>query len=202
MRIHLAGDDDEATEKAKRLADAEEKRAQNQLPTWIAQSTVSTGDDLSKSSIGATTLGDDLKPNVDEEDGEGGLNEKEEEEAASAALEAYYANLQQVDTSTPSAAVEQSITDSNSPAVFSPAVNAGTPIEAVKEETPDDEFDDISAAVEKGFEGNGVDMTRVDSAGKRSRDEEDAIEVNGKKAKVNIALLSYRSALLIRLIHR
>ncbi|GAA5824218.1 hypothetical protein JCM11251_001572 [Rhodosporidiobolus azoricus] len=42
VKVHLAGDDDEAIEKAKRERDAELKRQQNALPSWIAQSTISS----------------------------------------------------------------------------------------------------------------------------------------------------------------
>lgn len=41
IKINLAGDDDEAREKEKRERDAEAKRQQNQLPDWIAKSTIS-----------------------------------------------------------------------------------------------------------------------------------------------------------------
>lgn len=44
VKIHMAGDDDEANEKARREAELQEKRAQNALPSWIAQSTISSAD--------------------------------------------------------------------------------------------------------------------------------------------------------------
>ncbi|GAA5840255.1 hypothetical protein JCM3766R1_001439 [Sporobolomyces carnicolor] len=40
VKVHIAGDDDEAIEKAKRELELKEKRAQNMLPSWIAQSTI------------------------------------------------------------------------------------------------------------------------------------------------------------------
>ncbi|GAA6025273.1 hypothetical protein JCM11491_000155 [Sporobolomyces phaffii] len=40
VKVQIAGDDDEALERAKRDAELKEKRAQNMLPSWIAQSTI------------------------------------------------------------------------------------------------------------------------------------------------------------------
>ncbi|GAA5907746.1 uncharacterized protein JCM6883_001875 [Sporobolomyces salmoneus] len=40
VKVQIAGDDDEAIEKAKREQELKEKRAQNMLPSWIAKSTI------------------------------------------------------------------------------------------------------------------------------------------------------------------
>ncbi|KDE02063.1 hypothetical protein MVLG_07360, partial [Microbotryum lychnidis-dioicae p1A1 Lamole] len=40
VNVQIAGDEDEEIERLKREAEKEEKRQQNQLPTWIANSTV------------------------------------------------------------------------------------------------------------------------------------------------------------------
>ncbi|GAA5916669.1 hypothetical protein JCM6882_002261 [Rhodosporidiobolus microsporus] len=114
VKVHLAGDDDEAIEKAKRERDAELKRQQNALPSWIAQSTISSDPDAVGSGINSATgspappaapveafsstaipglgatmrFGDeDEKPTAvaAADDGDGGVD--------SAALDAYYASL-------------------------------------------------------------------------------------------------------------
>ncbi|GAA6024968.1 hypothetical protein JCM8202_002167 [Rhodotorula sphaerocarpa] len=46
VKIHMAGDDDEANERARRERELQEKRAQNALPSWIAQSTISADPEL------------------------------------------------------------------------------------------------------------------------------------------------------------
>lgn len=55
VKIHMAGDDDEANEKARREAELQEKRAQNALPSWIAQSTISSAEPEHGNGAGATS---------------------------------------------------------------------------------------------------------------------------------------------------
>ncbi|GAA6042282.1 hypothetical protein JCM8097_000613 [Rhodosporidiobolus ruineniae] len=45
VKVHLAGDDDEALEKARREEEVRRKREQNALPSWIAQSTIAAAQD-------------------------------------------------------------------------------------------------------------------------------------------------------------
>ncbi|GAA5861542.1 hypothetical protein JCM3774_002620 [Rhodotorula dairenensis] len=58
VKIHMAGDDDEANEKARREAELQEKRAQNALPSWIAQSTISADPELDGAPPAARSDGD------------------------------------------------------------------------------------------------------------------------------------------------
>lgn len=73
VQVQIAGDDDEALEKAKKELELKEKRAQNMLPSWIAQSTIEKQPPNSSS----TTVPD---PNVAkvEGDGEGDDGEREQ----------------------------------------------------------------------------------------------------------------------------
>ncbi|GEM07381.1 transcription initiation factor TFIIE subunit alpha [Rhodotorula toruloides] len=112
VKIHMAGDDDEAKEKARREREVEEKRAQNALPSWIAQSTISADPEqtfgptgsAAASSAGSPApeaavkpatsqplrmLGEEAKPAVGASAAD---DEQEEEEEID--LDAYYANLE------------------------------------------------------------------------------------------------------------
>ncbi|GAA5869680.1 hypothetical protein JCM8547_005104 [Rhodosporidiobolus lusitaniae] len=98
VKVHLAGDDDEAREKERREEETRRKREQNALPSWIAQSTVEGGrgeGEREKFSVtavpglGATMrLGDeDAKPLL------AASGEEEQEDDGGADLDAYYASL-------------------------------------------------------------------------------------------------------------
>lgn len=138
VKIHMAGDDDEAKEKARREREVEEKRAQNALPSWIAQSTISadpeqtfgsTGSAAASSSgspaPGATAkpatsqplrmLGEEAKPVV-----AAGAADEDEEEEEEIDLDAYYANLELAQPSGDSTAAS---TPALAPQVDSPALS-------------------------------------------------------------------------------
>lgn len=197
VRIHLAGEDDEALEKLKREADADAKRAQNQLPTWIANSTISgepakAADDRREE--------DDVKPSV--RDGAtaaaGGVNEPGSPHGEPGDdLDAYYASLAQeggpggVDSAsaTPAgdhldaASIPLPVSAAQSP-LFSPLP------------TPPTAKDSASAADEDDFEE--ATPFEGERSGKRSRDEVDSGweeaahsvgdgDGGGKKARVGSA---------------
>ncbi|BGP31904.1 hypothetical protein JCM10296v2_003683 [Rhodotorula toruloides] len=112
VKIHMAGDDDEAKEKARREREVEEKRAQNALPSWIAQSAISADPEQTFGSMGSAAassagspapeatvkpatsqplrmLGEEAKPVVG-----AGAAEEDQEEEEEIDLDAYYANLE------------------------------------------------------------------------------------------------------------
>ncbi|SCZ98763.1 BZ3500_MvSof-1268-A1-R1_Chr3-1g05604 [Microbotryum saponariae] len=62
VNVQIAGDEDEEIERLKREAEKEEKRQQNQLPTWIANSTV-TGE-AREAPIHHPAQSDDTKPRL------------------------------------------------------------------------------------------------------------------------------------------
>ncbi|KAM0749202.1 hypothetical protein T439DRAFT_315420 [Meredithblackwellia eburnea MCA 4105] len=91
VRIELAGDEDERMEEERRERERGEKRAQNQLPSWIAQSTISgekTGEQLKReaSALAAQSQAGfgEQKPTTEV------LEEKDRE----VDLDAYYASLE------------------------------------------------------------------------------------------------------------
>ncbi|KAG0658847.1 hypothetical protein C6P46_005593 [Rhodotorula mucilaginosa] len=123
VKIHMAGDDDEANEKARREAELQEKRAQNALPSWIAQSTISSADPEHGNGAGGTPssrragedndeevisgqmsssaaaggatlrLGDERKPSLPHQRTAPGSDEVTAAADGDASLDAYYASL-------------------------------------------------------------------------------------------------------------
>lgn len=196
VRIELAGDDDEAIMKAKREADAIEKRcvpslsarcshsrifdrAANQLPSWIAQSTVSgeasTAHLEAQPTLPSTSSKADIKPSVS-------LLNPTETSSAELDLDAYYASLASAPLSPSRVALPPSRADSP---LFSPLP---IPSAVKEEEGSEDEFDEIGVAVQDAFGADEVPK----GSGKRSRDEVDSgweeggdeWEGAGKKARV------------------
>ncbi|BGP07897.1 hypothetical protein JCM10049v2_003742 [Rhodotorula toruloides] len=131
VKIHMAGDDDEAKEKARREREVEEKRAQNALPSWIAQSTISADSEQTFGSTGSAAaspaespapeapvkpaisqplrmLGEEAKPAVD-----ANAADEDQEEEEEIDLDAYYANLELAQPSEDS-------TNSSTPALGQP----------------------------------------------------------------------------------
>ncbi|GAA5896849.1 hypothetical protein JCM5296_002572 [Sporobolomyces johnsonii] len=191
VKVHLAGDDDEALEKAKRERDAEEKRAQNQLPSWIAQSTIASEPEAggvaaaaagaaavegasigigSQAPGGATLSMNDYKPDL----GAAGPTSDEAVGAAAgdADLDAYYASLENAAPAevavepVPAVAAAAFALEMESP--------AGTPMDqgGGTGTGTDDDFEDASPA------GTG--------SGKRARSEDELAEdTGGKKAKLD-----------------
>ncbi|GAA5926754.1 hypothetical protein JCM1841_000632 [Sporobolomyces salmonicolor] len=190
VKVHLAGDDDEALEKAKRERDAEEKRAQNQLPSWIAQSTIasepvagnaapggagemegaSTG--LGSQAPGGATLSmNDYKPDL------GAAGPMSDEAvlgapAGDADLDAYYASLE--NAAPAEVAVEPLPAGGAAAFALEMESAAGTPMDqhGGTGTATDDDFEDGSPA------GTG--------SGKRARSEDEPAEDSGgKKAKLD-----------------
>ncbi|BGP39935.1 hypothetical protein JCM10450v2_003914 [Rhodotorula kratochvilovae] len=108
VKVQIAGDDDEANELRRREAEAQAKRAQNALPSWIAQSTISSAPEgasaaapaplegdaqpfSSAAAVGGATLrmGDESKPVFPTAPGA-----SDPAEAGDADLDAYYASLE------------------------------------------------------------------------------------------------------------
>ncbi|GAA5846108.1 hypothetical protein JCM9279_004789 [Rhodotorula babjevae] len=57
VTVQIAGDDDEANELRRRAQEIEDKRNQNALPSWIAQSTISSAPEQSGAAAGAASGG-------------------------------------------------------------------------------------------------------------------------------------------------
>ncbi|ORY92804.1 TFIIE alpha subunit-domain-containing protein [Leucosporidium creatinivorum] len=177
VRIHLAGEDDEAIQKLKREADADAKRAQNQLPTWIANSTIS-GEPAKAADERREDEGE-VKPSVGGEGATtaaagGGVNELgSPQREASDDLDAYYASLAQEGggdgADSPSVTPAADYLDAASIAL--PPSAAQSPLFSPLP-TPPTAKDSASAADEDDFEettpGEG------ERNGKRSRDEVDS----------------------------
>lgn len=172
VRIHLAGEDDEAIQKLKREADADAKRAQNQLPTWIANSTISgepakAADDRKEE--------EDAKPSIREgaTTAAGGVNEPGSPQGeAGDDLDAYYASLAQEggpNVDSPSAALAGDYLDAAS--IPLPPSAAQSPLFSPLP-TPPTAKDSVSAADEDDFD-EATPFEGGERNGKRSRDEID-----------------------------
>lgn len=174
VKIHMAGDDDEANEKARRERELQEKRAQNALPSWIAQSTISAdpeqrdagggaaagevprsedrnevpanGHMSSSAAAGGATLrmDDEMKPSVHEK-ADGA------EQGEDASLDAYYASLAALEEGTPG--VDSTSSLGGTPAVSASAVDSpslsfgATPARADSEQVEPPAMADLSADV-------------------------------------------------------
>ncbi|BGP02593.1 Transcription initiation factor IIE subunit alpha [Rhodotorula toruloides] len=179
VKIHMAGDDDEAKEKARREREVEEKRAQNALPSWIAQSTISADPEQTFGSTGSAAassagspapeppvkpatsqplrmLGEEAKPVV----GAGAADDDQEEEEE-IDLDAYYASLE----------LAQPSEDST---------NASTPALAQQVDTPA-----LSPSVSLPGRETSEQLGNVDSPAplKRERENEDEDYDSGASAK-------------------
>ncbi|GJN89274.1 hypothetical protein Rhopal_002253-T1 [Rhodotorula paludigena] len=198
VKVHLAGDDDEANEKARRERELQQKRAQNALPSWIAQSTISSAPEQpgvsapagegdraqiepfsSSAAAGGATLrmGDEDKPSAAALAAAAGGSDPAE--AGDADLDAYYASLENAqpaeDQSTP-------VSASATPAAF-----------AGEADSPD--FDSLAGtpsamdATRAGTEEQ-ADADVVSSAKRDREDEEDDDEDSGasKRARLDGSL--------------
>lgn len=193
MRIHIAADDDEAIQKLKREADAEAKRAQNQLPTWIAQSTISG--EPARPTAGKKAGDDDVKPELSELGAGGGAataGAGADERAGSPQreegddLDAYYASLAEVDAPAShldAASIALPPSAVQSP-LFSPLPTPPTAKDSTSPAADGEDFGEVPLV--EGGEMHGK--------GKRSRDDEDSgweegVEggVDGKKARIGSA---------------
>ncbi|KAI5480459.1 transcription initiation factor TFIIE subunit alpha [Pseudohyphozyma bogoriensis] len=193
VRIQLAGDDDEAIMKAQREADAAKKRSENQLPSWIAQSTIS-GDKAQaqlEAEAKVTLAAQDTKPDVKPETLVLTGDPNDDEPEPELDYSAYYATL--------AAQEDESLVvkGSESPAVGSmfggdDTASPATPVVFVKEEVvSEDEMEMISAEVQNGFTAEvETPGGSLNGSGKRSRDEledggwEDSVGDSGKKARL------------------
>ncbi|GAA5928807.1 uncharacterized protein JCM15063_003973 [Sporobolomyces koalae] len=70
VKVHLAGDDDEQIEREKRELELKEKRAQNMLPSWIAQSTI---EKQTNSPDGGSTSGIVAREGIQDDQAEQGI---------------------------------------------------------------------------------------------------------------------------------
>lgn len=167
VRIHIAGDDDEALQKLQREADAEAKRAQNQLPAWIAQSTISG--EPARSAEAKRGDEPEAKPVLG---GEGGVDEPAvPAREAGDDLDAYYASLAQegdgVASSTGTPAAGDYL---DAASVALPASATQSPLFSPLP-TPPTAKDSASAADDDSERAASVEAER---GGKRSRDEVDS----------------------------
>lgn len=189
VKIHMAGDDDEANEKARRERELQEKRAQNALPSWIAQSTISAdpeqrdpgsgaearnasrpedrsdvpanGHMSSSAAAGGATLrmDDEAKPSVQDK-------ADAVEPGEDASLDAYYASLAALEEGTPGVDSTSSLGATpavSASAVDSPALSVGaTPARADSEQVELAAMADLSADLSAA---SSVKRSREASAG-------------------------------------
>lgn len=207
VRIEIAGDDDEAKMKAQREADVEAKRSgilnsaicladrsfrdrtQNQLPSWIAQSTVNGDSTTSQlETLAAAELAAkrsrEIKPSQ---------HDIAATDSSTADFDSYYATLEAAGEPT-----EEDEVIIETP-ILSSLRNSATPGSSSATVTPklevlsDDEYDTIAVKVEPDL------LESVENGnGKRSRDTADdewddtasGLEEVAKKARVDSAALS------------
>jgi transcription initiation factor TFIIE subunit alpha len=178
IKINLAGDDDEAREKEKRERDAEAKRQQNQLPDWIAKSTI-TGEAANAVSSGRKE-GDapptDTKPTAGdkqalEDDGSPHKDSADD-------LDAYYASLAAEAPPAPPqlslnpASVALPLSATASPAVSTVGSPRSTPM-AMRGSLSGDDSIATPAAEELEATIRMAANSQANANGKRIRDEQD-----------------------------
>lgn len=177
IKINLAGEDDEAREKEKRERDAEAKRQQNQLPDWIARSTI-TGESANAATSGRKAdegrRSADSKPSLADSravDEDGSPHKNTEDD-----LDAYYASLAAEAPPAQPALDPASVALPISTAP-SPAMSTGTPRSVSMAPRNSGSGDDSIATpaadeIEATMRSNGD--SAANGAGKRSRDELEA----------------------------
>ncbi|KAK4056875.1 hypothetical protein OIO90_002125 [Microbotryomycetes sp. JL221] len=179
--IQLAGDEDEAAERIRREQEAEAKRQQNQLPSWIAQSTISgeqanteqrrTSDQLERLETKPTIVNGDA-PTTNATNGVDNVASPSKDVGDD--LDAYFASLQQdsVFDSGAGSTVDSPAFDNGDngsttrphSAVGSPAIALDFKRQASSAPSHDDDDDDFVDAVV-----NDIESTTKSS--KRSREE-------------------------------